>query len=240
MVFHEVAPRSPEWAALRLGIPCSSEFHRIITPKKREISKQADGLMFRLLAEWVTGAPVENAETEWMVRGTEMEDAAIRAYEGLMDVETSVGGFCTTDDGMVGCSPDRLVGDDGDLEIKCPLIQTQIGYALTGTVDEDYKSQLQGRLWITGRKWVDIFSYHPALLIPPVRVVRDEQYIKELEAVLKAFVAQMLDRRVILEQRFGPFVRPVVEVPIEYPEWLTAEDGERIIESQRAALKVQA
>ena len=126
MIFHAVNPRSQEWHALRLGIPTSSEFSKIITPKTMKLSSQAQGYLCRLLGEWLTGEQVENFASPWMDRGTELEDSAILAYEMLTDTETSPGGFVTTDDGLIGCSPDRLIGDDGDLEIKCPLIHTHI------------------------------------------------------------------------------------------------------------------
>jgi hypothetical protein len=231
MIYHEVEGRSEKWFALRLGIPTSSEFHKIITPKKLQLSSQAAGLMYRLLAEWITGAQVENFESEYMVRGTELEDKAVLAYEMLTDTETSLGGFITTDDGMLGCSPDRLIGTEGDLEIKCPLIQTQVGYALTGEVGEDYMTQLQGRLFIHGRQWVDIFSYHPRLSIPPLRIVRNEKFIAALQPVLEAFVATILDARKFLDERFGPFVREAPVVTDEHPGALgiTDDDLEAII-----------
>ncbi len=228
-----VAPRSPEWFAARLGIPTSSEFHRVMTPKTRKLSSQAPGYMYRLIAEWLTGEQVENFESEYMVRGVELEDKAMLAYEGLQDVETQPGGFITTDDGLIGCSPDRLVGERGDLELKCPLIHTQVKYALEGTVDDDYMCQLQGRMMIHGREWVDIFAYHPRLIIPPVRVVRDEKFIADLKATLAAFVDTMLDCRLKLEQRFGPFTRQQVEEPYSGPDFITVEDEEEIIRNYR-------
>lgn len=235
MIFHDVEQNTAAWHQLRLGIPCSSDFSKIVTPKKREISKSAMPFMFRLLAEWMTGEPVENAEyqTEWMERGQELEDQAVRAYEGLMEVETTRGGFCTDDAGLIGCSPDRLIGEAGDLEIKAPLIHTQIGYALTGDLGEEYMTQLQGRLMITGRKYVDIFSFHPKLIIPAIRVPRDEEFISDLKRALDVFVKIMLEKRTELEQRFGPFVRPEAEKPVDYPEFLSHADGEAILAAQR-------
>ena len=39
-------------------------------------------------------------------------------------------------------------------------------------------------MWITQRKWWDFLSYHPSL--PPllIRVERDDEYIKALEAIV--------------------------------------------------------
>lgn len=237
MIYHAVTQNTPEWEQLRLGIPCSSEFHKLITPKTKQPSKQAPGVMYRLLAEWMTGAKVENDDeyrSEWMDRGHAWEDRAVMAYEMLTDTETHPGGFITTDDGMIGCSPDRLVGEVGDCEIKCPLIHTQIKNALTGTIDDDYKCQLQGRLMIHRREWIDIFSYHPQMVLPAVRVVRDEDFIKDLSAVLKSFNEIMLEKRLELERRFGPFVRPEPPPKDDHSnDFLTDADAEAIIQNYR-------
>ena len=237
--------RGPEWHKLRLGIPCSSEFSKIVKPgvlakqiadgkidASKVVSTQSPGYMFRLLAEWVTGEPVENYSSQWMDRGTELEDKAILAYEMLTDTETKPGGFITTDDGLIGCSPDRLIGDEGDLELKCPLIQTQVEYALLGTVGDEYMAQLQGRMLIHGRAWVDIFSYHPRLSIPAMRIYRDEKFIATLGLVLKTFTDQMLEYRLKLEKEYGPFTRPEPE-PNHEKDWISDEDVERILEAQR-------
>ena len=42
----------------------------------------------------------------------------------------------------MGCSPDRLVGDDGLVEIKAPLPQTQVGYSISGELSERFRPQL--------------------------------------------------------------------------------------------------
>jgi hypothetical protein len=207
-----------------------------MTPKKRIASSQAPAFMHRLLAEWITGEPVENADyqTEWMERGQELEDQAVSAYESIADVETKPGGFITDDLGLIGCSPDRLIGDDGDLEIKCPLLHTQVGYALNRAVDEDYMTQLQGRMYITGRQWVDIFSFHPRLMIPVIRVKRDETFIEDLARELKRFVGVMLDARILLDKNYGPFTRPEpAPEPDHSKDWLTDDDATAIWEAGR-------
>ncbi len=211
MNWHNVDARTEEgrieWDMLRLGKFGSSEFSKVITPKTLKISSQAPGLLNRILAERITGMPVENFSSEWMDRGVELEDQAVRAYESITDTETTIGGIFIADDGVLCCSPDRLVGKDGDLEIKCPLIQTQVGYALNG-LDDEYKLQLQGRMMLHGRAWVDIFAYHPLLSIPPLRVMRDDKLIAIMRPVIETFRDQVLEFQLKLERQFGPFKRP--------------------------------
>jgi hypothetical protein len=83
-------------------------------------------------------------------------------------------GLCLHDEFECGASPDGLVGDDGGLEIKCPLPHTHVSYLRAGDVTGKYIPQIQGCLWITGREWWDFMSYHPAMEDLIVRVYRDE------------------------------------------------------------------
>lgn len=205
MIVHDVKQNSEEWYALRLGIPTSSEFSRIFTPGGK-ISKQAEGYMDHLLAEWAMGSALQTRETEWMQRGHELEDRAVKSYEFETERETSLVGFVTTDNLMIGTSPDRLVGDDGILEIKCPAPQTHLGYMRRRHIDGDYYSQVQGQLYVTGRKWVDIQSYFPGLPSVIIRVQRDEEYIANLASVLAEFVRLLLEARVDIIERYGDFI----------------------------------
>lgn len=230
-IYHDVEQNTAEWHLLRVGIPCSSDFHKIFTPKTKKISTQAPALMYRLLAEWVTGEPVENDSTQWMDRGRELEPQAVAAYEWLTGEKTKPGGFITTDDGMIGCSPDRLIGETGDVELKCPLIHTQIQYALEGIVADEYKTQLQGRLMIHEREYVDVFPYHPRFSIPPLRVYRDEEFVTAMRTVLNIFVETMILKRADLEREFGPFVRPEKPKQIEDPLGITDSDVNAILQS---------
>src|SRR5271166_3667483 len=225
-IHHKCDPRSAEWTALRIGIPTSSNFHRIVTPKTQKLSSQAAGYMHTLLGEWITGEQVENFTSQWMERGVELEDQAISAFEFLMELETSPGGFITTDDGMLGCSPDRLIGETSDLEIKSPLINTAVRYALEG-LEEEHICQVQGRLMIEERESVYVFAYHPRLSIPALKVNRDEKFISAMRPVLNAFVETMLECRLKLEQKYGPFVRPEpVTKPADDPGDLGVSDDD--------------
>jgi hypothetical protein len=58
--------------------------------------------------------------------------------------------------GFAGKFPRESAGDDGLLEIKAPLPHTQVEYWLSGEVGERFRPQLQGQLYISQRRWVDI------------------------------------------------------------------------------------
>ncbi|HEY1242222.1 MAG TPA: YqaJ viral recombinase family protein [Bryobacteraceae bacterium] len=239
MIFHDVEQNTLEWQRLRLGIATASDFHRIMTPKKRQLSAQANDYMHLLLAEWWSGEPMEyEYQSPWMERGQALEDQAVAAYEGLTGLLTTRGGFWTTDDGLIGCSPDRMVGVDGDLEIKCPLLPRQIANALSEEAKDDYLCQLQGRMMIHGRQWIDVFSFHPLLVMDPVRVFRDEAFIADLRRTLSAFVDVLLKTRVLLSERHPAAfaaVRKRLEPRPQTDErdFVNEEDVEAILEAQR-------
>jgi hypothetical protein len=182
----DVVQGSHEWKLARLGIPTSSQFNLIMAPKTKKLSASAPKYMCQLLAERMTGLPTESYESEFMTRGSALEAAAATAYELEMDCDTTKVGFVMDDSRRWGCSPDRLVGEDGLLEIKCPTPPVHIS-AMLGLETDNHVIQCQGQLWVTGRKWVDLMHYSPDL--PPViyRVERDEEYIAELAYAVQRF-----------------------------------------------------
>lgn len=181
---------SLDWQKLRAGIPTGSGFEKILTPGGKA-SKQATDYLHQLIAEAMLGCPINTPTTSWMERGLEMEGEAVCFYEFERDVAVEEIGFISNDAGDRGVSPDRLIGTDGMLEIKCPSPQVHVGYLLYDSVAAAYKSQLQGQLYVCERRWVDICSYHP--LLPPsiVRVERDDEYIALLHEALDEFCAKL-------------------------------------------------
>ena len=122
-----------------------------------------------------------------MERGLIVEVEAADWYEFDQDVSVQRVGFITDDEHTIGCSPDRLVGDKGLLEIKAPLPHTQVEYWLSGEVSERFRPQLQGQLYISQRCWVDILCWHDVLPKLVVRVEPDDQFIVALDRELQIF-----------------------------------------------------
>ena len=186
MICYDVRQGSSEWLQLRAGIPTASCFDQILTPKGKP-STQAERYLHTLLAERIMKRPVTEFVSTWMDRGSQLEAEAVAYYEGLRELDTTKIGFITNDAGTIGASPDRFVGEDGLLEIKVPKEHTHMGYLLTRAVDAAYYPQVQGQLWVSGRKWGEILSYHPELPPALVHVERDEGYIALLAAAVGAF-----------------------------------------------------
>lgn len=190
MIHIDCDQNTPEWLALRLGIPTASEFDRLITPKTMKPSASAAGYLHEKLAEWALGSPLDEGDSIWMERGVDLETEAAATYGWETDTFPEKAGFFLTDDRMAGASPDRLVGDDGILEIKCPSAKVHVGY-LFGSVAEAYRCQVQGLLWVTERRWVDVMSFNPAMPNAIVRVERDEKFIEALSEAVGAFVGRL-------------------------------------------------
>lgn len=186
MIILKVKQGSPEWIEARLGIPSASQFSRIVTATGK-MSGQAEAYMHELLAESLLGEPADNFSNGFMQRGSEQEQEAVRLYEFQREVDVERVGFCLRDDKRAGCSPDGLVGPDGGIEIKCPAAKTHVGYLLNSP-DSSYKAQVQGCLWITERKWWDIFSYNPFMAPAIVRCTRDEEFIGKLANAMDEFL----------------------------------------------------
>ena len=182
---------SQEWLAHRLGIPTASEFHRIITAVKGDLSTQARKYAAGLVAETLLGHSLEKAPggTWAMERGKLLEPLAIQQYAFTNDVEVRRVGLVTTDDGRLGASPDGLiVGTRGGLEVKCTLAENHMSIFMDGP-GTDYKQQVQGNIAIGEFEWWDLYAYHPELPPVTIRTYRDEPFIAKMGAALKEFLA---------------------------------------------------
>lgn len=185
---------TPEWLAARRGIPTASCFDKIITPAKGELSKSSKTYAYKLLVEKLLNAPLEDGpKSDWMERGNDLESSAANQYGFVNDVDLERVGFITTDDGLIGASPDRLIkGRSAGLEIKVPAPHTHLQYLLDGPGDA-YRVQVQGQLYVCEFDYVDFYSYCDRMPPRTIRTGRDDAYISLLSSALKAFTEQMAD-----------------------------------------------
>lgn len=182
---------TPEWLAVRLGVPTASEFDSIITPKRGDLAAAHETYIDRLLDEQIrrdAERPFKgNADTE---RGHALEPDARALYAFIHDVEPQQVGFILRDDGLAGCSPDSLIDEDGGLEIKCPDGPQHVGYLRAGTIPDKYKPQVHGCMIITGRKWWDFMSYCPGHKPMIIRAYPDD-YTAKLAKLLDGFIEKL-------------------------------------------------
>ena len=178
---------SEEWFAARAGNPGASSFDKIITTKGAP-SKQAHLYMCELAAEAITGVKAEGYTNDAIQRGIELEPEAIEFYEFAKGVTVERVGLCYKDeDKKFHASPDGLIGEDGLIELKCPMSKTHVSYILDGKMPTAYFQQVQGQLLVTGRKWVDFMSYYTGLKPFIIRVEPNKEFHKALSAQLDQF-----------------------------------------------------
>jgi hypothetical protein len=153
-----------------------------------------------IAVETVAREPLDDTFVTYaMRRGRELEPYGRSKYEVRTGAVVEEVSLILTDDERFGYSADGFVDDDGLIEIKCPMAPAKIMDVWTnpGSAHLEYIDQINGGLWISGRKWCDLVVYCPWLA--PVgkdlfvkRIYRDEAAIEALEADLIRFI-QMVD-----------------------------------------------
>ena len=109
-----------------------------------------------------------------------------------LGIFVDVAGFVTTDDEKFGASADGFIDKDGGLEIKCLVDPGRIRNVILSDDISEFMDQIQGGMWLTGRKWWQFALFCPALekiglQIYTKRVERDDNYINEMELDLLEF-----------------------------------------------------
>lgn len=211
-----------EWDQARVGRFTASEIHRLMAPAKREMTpeelkarpksglgsavkyiddytKLSDAAMTYVnekVAEVLTGQPKSQGYAFPLVWGADHEEEAAEYFANKTSLKIEKVGFFTYST-HAGGSPDRLVGDDAILEIKCPSEPTnQINYLmLTDQYDVrrnyfPYWCQCQANMLFTDRKLAHFSTYDPRMLsdkhkMTHIEIKADTQFqdliIKQIE-----------------------------------------------------------
>lgn len=189
MKIHDVEQGSGPWLALRLGIPTASEFDSLITPEwKVRTGQGPTNYLYTKLCEKFMGAFADSGSSFAMGQGSILEHEAIPWYEFAEGVRVRRVGFCTTDDGRIGCSPDGLIGEEGGIEIKCPQPVTHLRYYFEGILPKEHAAQVHGNMFVTGRKWWKFVSYSRQFPQLVIHVERDERIQKAIGDALAQFL----------------------------------------------------
>lgn len=197
---------SAEWHLQRLGKVTASRVADVLSKGKSGESAGRKNYRTELVVQRLTGQPGEyftNAAMEW---GTATEPMARVAYEATMGIFVNQVAFI--DHPRIvnfGCSPDGLIGDDGLLEIKCPNSSTHIEYLTDDKPPAKYIPQMQCQMAVMGSKWCDFVSFDPRLpndlQLFVVRLERDEEYIKAMEAEVEKFLSEVDEMFTKLKER---------------------------------------
>lgn len=175
----DIEQNTDAWIAIKIGKFSASPADSLLMDKK---TTSYQNLIDKIIEERMTGNPTESKWTgnQFTERGHELEDIAASDYELNSFIQTVKVGVVELDDWTV-CSPDRLIEENGLLQIKCPIFKTQKEYLKTKKVPGNYYKQMQFELYVTGREYNIFYSYHPYLPAVEIKVYRDVNMIHEIE-----------------------------------------------------------
>ena len=190
MIKIKIEQGSEAWFEAKLGLFSGTRFATLMSGKS---TKGYKDLILNVAGEMISRTKDETYTNQIMERGIELESDARYVYQHFFDCKVEEVGLCLHDDyeDWAGISPDGLIGEDGGLEIKCPLMKTHMNYIKANTLPNDYKWQVQGSLFVTGRKYWDFMSYYPGMTPFVFRVKPDEEMNSELETRLKEAIEEV-------------------------------------------------
>lgn len=198
---------SAEWHAARLGKVTASRIADLMARTKTGYGASRANYMAELLVERLTEEPVNgyiNAAMQW---GIDTEPQACDAYAFDAGVALETVGFVEHPEiPMAGASPDRLVGDDGLLEVKCPNTATHLETLLGAPVPQKYMLQMQWQMACTGRQWCDFASYDPRvplrMQLHVERVERNDEEVKRITEEVRTFLIALDAKLASLEAQY--------------------------------------
>ena len=189
----DIEQQTPEWYSAKLGRFSGSDFHIFLGNSQSKDDKLWEKLSER---KWFD-SDNEEFYSQYTERGKVLEHEARRLYSAINDCEVKQVGLVEEDgefDTWAVCSPDGLVGEDGIIEIKCPVAKYFTQYTTEGSnkyayIKPEYKTQVQFNLLVTGRKWCDFIYYHPRGGLWIKRIESDQEYQEKIKNALRECIS---------------------------------------------------
>jgi hypothetical protein len=204
---------SEEWEQIRCGRFTSSEIHKIMECGKRPMTPEElaarpkkgkgsqttlvpdpskmspDGLKYinQKVAEVLTGKPKPPAYAYPLVYGKETEPQAVEYFEQKFGIACEEVGFQPWTD-HAGGSPDRLIGTDQGLEVKCPFAsEMQVQYLMLNDRHDlkrmfpEYYWQCVSLMLFTGRQLWHFVTFDPRMILDKHKITHLEIFAKDVE-----------------------------------------------------------
>ncbi len=184
MKIFDIEQNTPEWLELRAGMPTASAFSKLVSGTGKPSDSMYEYARQLGIELYKGSQSSEFAGNYHTRRGHELEPFAVDEYAFKYSVEPKVVGFVTNNEKTIGSSPDRLIGNDGVLEIKC--LSDKEHYLLLeyfkkhGDIPPKYKPQLQGEMFVCECDWNDIMFFHPDMPSLTHRVYPDDLFLSKL------------------------------------------------------------
>ena len=191
-VLQEAEQGSDLWLKIRIGKFTSFEIHRLIHTKT--LTDTNWKYITEKVAENLTGETKEftNEATAW---GIEKEPEAANAFALKTGMILSKCGF-TIKSEYYGGSPDRLIEEDGLVEIKCPFNSANHTKHCLIKSEKEFKSeckeyywQIQSNLNVTDRSYAFFVSYDPRVKQCPLFILLVKRNEKDI-AILNRCVEE--------------------------------------------------
>jgi len=179
---------SSEWLEHRAGCITASALKALVTTKgEKTTSTTRDTYLNSIIAERMSGKPVDTFKSDDMLRGTERESEARDFFATILDVDIKEVGFYLLDDHDIGCSPDGVFTFDGKdcaIEIKCPRASTHVRYMKNKKLPTEYIQQVQMQMHIMELPSMFFASYHPDLKPFIIEVKKDDNFLEKALPIL--------------------------------------------------------
>ena len=179
-IYKEIVQGSDEWKEIRWGKIGGSSLEKVMANEGKPVENNA--IFFEVLAQKCEEFDPfeENRTTLDMIRGNEYEPLAAEEFERVTGKACSVVGWIECDDNFTGISPDRLIGKNEALEIKCPSRNTYAKYLTNkGLILTDYCWQIvQYFNVIENLEVLNFFIYRPENNLKPfilLKITKDTE-----------------------------------------------------------------
>lgn len=204
-----------EWASERCKRITSSNFGRVcLATDQTDFSKLAYSL-----------TTSSNPKSKYLKHGHQYEPVAVDKFEEDEKVKTKKCGlFVSKSHPFLGASPDRLLGDDTLVEVKCPwtakdqeITPVTVPWLQLNNCEleldkkHSYYYQIQGQLFCTGRVRCILVVY-TFIERKYIEITRDESFISEMIETLTGFYnkyfKQAVARRFLHRDYYGYSFQP--------------------------------
>ncbi|XP_043196964.1 uncharacterized protein LOC122367691 [Amphibalanus amphitrite] len=203
---------NPNWSRARKGRLTASNFGAVLKVRGR---KPSASLLKTLTAGNFLGRV---AAIQW---GVTHEKDAIELFEKHFDVKVDQSGIWLHESGVLGASPDGMIGASEIIEVKCPFsargglfkkidegsfyikrsteaVDENQEYYLDATCDPGsaYYHQVQGNLCLTGRDVCHLVVWAPGEMVV-VTVRKDPAWAQNLDTLIAFFDEHMRPDRTV-------------------------------------------
>lgn len=185
-----------------------------LVPDPSSLSERGMSYIYQKVAEVLTGRPKPPAYAYPLVYGKEQEPFAVEYFEQQTGLTCTEVGFQPYTD-HAGGSPDRLIGDDSGLEVKCPFqSENQVQYLMLNDVYDlkrnhpDYYWQCVSLMLFTNRPIWHFATFDGRMQVPQHKmthlvITTDSQMVRDDMELIPIAITAAVKKKLELLQMLG-------------------------------------